>query len=710
MGTQSRSSTANVAPPATMHERVAFGLLFALAFLMPFKFGLFSLDTLPPPFGPSIGALFSATASWPVEIAELLIALTAFFWLLDMIVTRRITFRFTTADGFLWAFLIIALIGSFFSILPHSAVTFMKQFACWAFLYHLVVNMPGGERRERALVSALLAGMMCASLIGLHQRLVGYEQIRQEVLQRVPPELQGQYMAILDRARVMSSFSSPNSLGGLYAMLLPAALVFVVVMRQWTRRYGELPAVLYCILGPVLAFGIFILTESKGAFISLGIVAIVVVITMGHRLRVPAWGRPAAIGLAIVVVTGLSFTSPGRRLLERGAHTFEERIGYWRGAAHIAADRSPGRNLIGTGFNSFGAMFPKYKDPKAVVGMAQYAHNNYVQLFIEVGVLGLAAFVAFWVTHLVRAGPVVGGFAHGEREVSFAVLVVLAAFFGLLAFLLHSIVDFDLYVPGLAMTAMLLLGLLVRHTGVLVEKTVVLRKELHAVIALAVLMVVAVAVIFFIPMPLTAEIHYFNARAILTGEAVNPPADRHGAAIGEMRQALQWDPLNQSYIAFLASIHQQRGVEQGSRDDFDKADAWYTRAIRLDPYRHQFVYRRAMVRLERMRLEGRIDWDPILTEFEHAVLLYPTDPHMRLLYTLRLDEAGRTEEAGKQFAEAARYDDANFSGALQTVREGYNDLSEIEAFMKSLDALRDKYGTPSSASRLDGEHGMRGGD
>ena len=682
-----------------MHERVSYGILFALAFMMPFKFGIFSLENLPQ-FGASIGSLLSATQSWPVEIAELLIVLAAFFWLLNMIVTRRIAFRFTTADGFLWAFLVVALISSFFSILPHSAVTFMKQFACWALLYHLVVNMAGGKRaqdgrRERALVSAMLAGMMCASLIGLHQRLVGYKELAQQVYQLLPPESQGPFYAFLERQRVISTYASPNSLGGLYAMLLPTALVFVVVMRQWTRDHGEWPAVLYSILGPLLAFGIFVLTESKGAFVSLGIVAVVVVIALGHKLRLPSRGFAVALGIAIAAVVGLSLTAPGRRLLERGTHTFEERIGYWRGAARIGADRSPWRNLVGSGFNAFGALFPKYKDPPDAVGMAQYAHNNYVQLFVEVGVLGLAAFVAFWVAHLVRAGPMVRAFARGEQDVSFGVLVVLAAFFGLLAFLLHGIVDFDLYVPGLAMTAMLLLGLLVRHTGRFVEKAVVLRKEVHAVVVLAVLMVVVVAAIFFVPMPLTAEIHYVNARAYVTGEALNPPPDKYGAAIGEMREALQWDRLNHNYMAYLASIYAARGIEEQNGRDLDEAEAWYTRALRLDPYSHQFVYRRAMVRLDRMRLEGPIDWDSVLGEIKRAVALYPTDSRIRLLYTMALDEAGRTDEAREQFAEASRYDDAEFSNALQIASRSYSIASEVEAFKQALSHLRDKYGTPS---------------
>jgi tetratricopeptide (TPR) repeat protein len=680
--------------PLTVHERAFYGLLFVLAFLMPFKFGLFSLDELPrPAFGPSIGSLLYLLGSWPVEIAELLIVLAAFFWMLNMIVTRRLVFRYTKADVFLWAFLGLGLLSSFFSILPHSAVMFMKQFACWALLYHLVVNVPGGERRERALLGALLAGMMCSSLIGLHQWLVGYQQTIQQVYRFIPPEERENMLALLTRGRVMGTYASPNSLGGLYALLLPAACLFVIVMRHWTQRYGAAPAIVYGVFGPLLAFGVFILTESKGAFISVGIVAVIVTITMRHRLRIAAWKLLVVLAFAVVAVVAVTSTASGRKLIERGAHTFEERIGYWRGAARMAAHRSVARNIIGSGFNSFGVLFPKYKDPPDVVGIARYAHNNYVQLFIEVGVLGLAAFVAFWIAHLVRAGPIVAAFARGHEPLTFASLAVLAAFFGTLAFLLHSIVDFDLYVPGLAMTAMLLVGLMARHTGTVREKTLVLRKEIHAVVALAALMVITAPLVLFVPMPLTAEIHFFNADAILAGETIERPAHPHAAAVAEMRRALQWDRLNHNYMSYLAAIYAQRGLREKRLDDLDAADAWYTRALKLNPNGFAYIIRRALVRLERMRIEGTVNWDPILDEIGRAVALYPTDSFMRLLYTSYLDEAGRYDQAREQFTMAARYDEAGFPRALQTATLRYNDPAELEAFKADLERLRAKYGT-----------------
>ncbi len=695
MSSRSRSArTPGRTNVVTVHDKVAYGVLFVLAFLMPFKFGIINLDVLLNPNygGPSIASLLEPLQPLATELAELLVVLAAFFWLLGMIVRRRLVFRYTTADVFLWAFLGVGLLSSFVSIVPHSAIGAMKEFTCWVLLYHLVVNMRGGERRERALLGALIAGTMCVSLIGLHQWLIGYGQLTQQVYRFLPPDEQGHALTLLQRGRIMATYSSPNSLGGLYALVLPAACLFVLVMRHWTRQYGAAPTIAYALFGPVLAFGVFILTESKGAFISLGIVAVAVAFIMQRRLRIATWKLCAVLALAIGIAGAVSTTPPGRKLLERGAHTFEERVGYWRGAARMAADRPLGRNLVGSGFNAFSALFTKYKEPASVVGIARSAHNNYVQLFIEVGLLGLAAFVAFWIVQLARAWPAVRQVARNTGPLTLGHLVVVVAFFGLLAFLLHSVVDFDLYVPGIAMTAMLLVGLMARHTGGVRQKIVTLHTEGRAVVVLAVLMLIAGPLVFVVPMPLTAEIHYFNAHAILSGEALKRPADPPAAAIAEMKRALHWDPLNHNYMAYLGAIYAQRGIRRGRVADLNEADAWYTRALELHANSPLFIYRRAMVRLDRMRLESTIEWEPVLAEIERAVAHFPTDPFMRLVYTDALDQAGRSDDAREQFAVAASYDDEAFSDALQTARERYNTDEARAEFNATLERLRAAYG------------------
>jgi tetratricopeptide (TPR) repeat protein len=142
-------------------------------------------------------------------------------------------------------------------------------------------------------------------------------------------------------------------------------------------------------------------------------------------------------------------------------------------------------------------------------------------------------------------------------------------------------------------------------------------------------------------------------------------------------------------------------MEQGDTADLDEADAWYTRALKLNPNSHQLVYRRAMLRLDRMRLEGHTDWEPVLDEIERAVSLFPTNSHIRLLYAMRLDEAGRSDEAREQFTAAARYDDEAFSDALQIVKQSYNDPSEIKVFEERLARLHELYGTAPDATTDD---------
>ena len=244
-------------------------------------------------------------------------------------------------------------------------------------------------------------------------------------------------------------------------------------------------------------------------------------------------------------------------------------------------------------------------------------------------------------------------------------MLVLAAFFGLLAFLLHSVVDQDLYVPGIAMALMLLTGLMARHAGPLRERVCVLRSRGVVIGAAAMLVIITGLVATFVLSPMVGEAKYFGAVKVLRTPTLGGPGGRERAAIERMERALWWDPLNHQYMSFVASIHKGRGIRTKDPGELREADTWYTRALALHPHAYAFRFRRAETRLMRMQLEDNVDWNAVLGEIERAIEDFPTSPTMHLLYALHLDEAGRPEKAKEQFHIAERYDEG-FSRTLGT--------------------------------------------
>ena len=114
---------------------------------------------------------------------------------------------------------------------------------------------------------------------------------------------------------------------------------------------------------------------------------------------------------------------------------------------------------VGSGLGSFAAVYPGFQ-PAGLRGFINHAHNDYVQLLMECGLLavvlaGLAvALVARQGVLLVRRARSVGLDAQALLQASCGL--------GLLAVLLHSWVDFNLRIPANAMSAAFLLGAFLR--------------------------------------------------------------------------------------------------------------------------------------------------------------------------------------------------------------------------------------------------------
>lgn len=137
-------------------------------------------------------------------------------------------------------------------------------------------------------------------------------------------------------------------------------------------------------------------------------------------------------------------------------HASEEgRIALWRDAWKMIAEYP----VFGRGLGTFRWMYPAYETVRPDTP-AQYAHNDYIQALAEVGIIGLSlliwAFGAVWQTAIrnIRntTDPLVRGIGIGTIG-------------ALTAIALQELVDFGLYIPGVAVTAAFLIGLNIRASA-----------------------------------------------------------------------------------------------------------------------------------------------------------------------------------------------------------------------------------------------------
>jgi len=123
------------------------------------------------------------------------------------------------------------------------------------------------------------------------------------------------------------------------------------------------------------------------------------------------------------------------------------RISYWQTGLRMALDNF----WTGVGLGNFGTAYPRYQ--KIGAGDVQAAHNDYLQALCETGVFGLFFFAAFWLYF------VVWGARRLRAETDATERWMLAGLYtGIVAFLTHSLLDFNFFNPSLAFLAFLLTG------------------------------------------------------------------------------------------------------------------------------------------------------------------------------------------------------------------------------------------------------------
>ena len=109
--------------------------------------------------------------------------------------------------------------------------------------------------------------------------------------------------------------------------------------------------------------------------------------------------------------------------------------------------------LVGSGGGSFYASYPRYR-PEAINAYYQYAHEDYLQIGAETGLIGLGLLGAMVVMSLGA-----GCLAMKRRNEPLMRGMGFASVMGIVALLIHSTVDFNLQIPANSATFMVVLAL-----------------------------------------------------------------------------------------------------------------------------------------------------------------------------------------------------------------------------------------------------------
>lgn len=243
--------------------------------------------------------------------------------------------------------------------------------------------------------------------------------------------------------------------------LLGTLAINLAEAREHRNRHSAQEAsdwLIYLGLGSLLFLTMIclVLTRSRAgslASLSLLLPCLTLVLINHHltRRRVSARSRRTSVLAGVSVVLILLFLGLfGEPVLSRVETTSDSARWCTWGATLAAIADTP---LLGTGLGTFSDIFPLYRNSDCDPGHSVWlrAHNSYLELYL---VFGAPSLVFFWTTYHMVGGAIWSGLRH--RRTMRGLPIVMA---GAVVFVsLHSLVDFPLQIPGIAMYLAALMG------------------------------------------------------------------------------------------------------------------------------------------------------------------------------------------------------------------------------------------------------------
>jgi O-antigen ligase len=228
------------------------------------------------------------------------------------------------------------------------------------------------------------------------------------------------------------------------------------------RRSEELARRMLLTLASVLVGLGLVFSRSRMGVISF-VVACVTVPAFAHLLRTqsPAvtetrrggWGIPLLSAVLVTLYVLVIGVTPA---FERFANLWTDlengRLPIWRAAIAMAFDHP----VIGHGWGSFDFLVDGYRANPTGLDTS-YAHNDYLQVFAETGIVGLSFVVCLLILlgrRMVRA--------FSSSMIPEARFTLLWLGIGIVAALVHSLADFGLRIPGVGFMFTLLLAMFLR--------------------------------------------------------------------------------------------------------------------------------------------------------------------------------------------------------------------------------------------------------
>jgi hypothetical protein len=211
--------------------------------------------------------------------------------------------------------------------------------------------------------------------------------------------------------------------------------------------------------GVLLLLGI-VMSRSRGAALAglpAALLAFMVALNVGSRTRAWRASLLAALGALLVAVGLVGFQFIVSRF---NLHALGTDASFRLQLSKTTLDGALQFLPWGAGWGTYRFVYPRFQPP-AINGAALFAHDDYAQLLFEGGIFAVLLVAAFAVLALKRAATLVRA-ARQQKRLRREEMAAAICGLGLLGFLVHCTVEFNMHIPANAIVAALLAGVYLR--------------------------------------------------------------------------------------------------------------------------------------------------------------------------------------------------------------------------------------------------------
>ncbi len=453
---------------------------------------------------------------------------------------------------------------------------------------------------------------------------------------------------------VMGPYVNHNHYAGLMEMIFPIVLALFFFYRprigktSFFRGIAEIlsqeKANIHILIGSsalLILVSIFV-SLSRGAMISTAL-SLVLFFFLLLKRKISQGNTTLVIGIVVLATLAIGWFG-WDQILDRFAKlknaqgvVYETRLDFWKDSSNIIQNFK----LTGSGLGTFAHIYPPYKsliDDRTLA----HAHNDYIELLVEGGVISFALIAAFLITWFRKTYKAFLG-----RRDAFSIYLYMGSLTAMTAILIHSVTDFNLHIGANGLWFFFVAGLGVSFANTNIRRTNTLTRlepvtaSFKKGILISIVTLFAAAAIVYNVSILLGVFYYNHIKNVEMGDQTPVVTLEKIDSIAKL--AINFDPFHAQsrYISANAAWFLK---------DMDAAESNLKAAVLLDPLNSQFLKRYGIF-LTRIKLEDKAE-----TAFLLSTLYTPTQPEFSFQYGSWLLSKDKKEEGIAQMRKSLELD------------------------------------------------------